>query len=60
MVEDVEHLEAEVQSHALGDFRVFFHAQIGAYRSRSVEEELLGAASHAANFVATAEAAGEG
>ena len=50
VVEDVEHLEAEIQGHALRDLRIFFHSQIRAYPSRSGEQELLGAASHAAGF----------
>ena len=51
VVEDIEHLEAEIKSHVLRDFRVFFHTQIRAYPSRSREQELLGAAGHAAGFV---------
>ena len=54
VVEDIEHLEAEIQGHALRDFRIFFHAQIRAYPSRSGEQELLCTASYAANFVPTA------
>ena len=37
VVEDVEHLEAHVERHALRDFRIFFHTQIRAYPSRPVE-----------------------
>jgi len=33
-------------------FVSFFHPKIRAYPSRSAEQELLGAARHAANFVA--------
>ena len=60
MVEDVEHLDAEVELHPLGDFRVFLHARIGVDRSRPVKEVLLRAAGHATHFIATAEATGEG
>ena len=51
MVEDVKHLEAHVERHAFGNFRIFFHTQIRAYPSRSGEQELLCASSHAAGFV---------
>ena len=60
MVEDVEHLDAEVELHPLGDFRVFLHTRIGVDRSRPVEEVLPSAAGHATNFVAAAETTGEG
>jgi len=60
MVEDVEHLEAHVELHALVDFRVFLNACIGADRSRTGEDVLLRAASDATNFVAATEVTGEG
>src|SRR6266852_5628505 len=50
MVEDVEHLEAHIERHALRDLRIFFHSQISAYPSWSGEQELLCAARHAAGF----------
>ena len=59
MVEDVEHLEAHVECHALGDFRVFLNTRVRADRSRPAEEILFCAASYATNFVAATEAAGE-
>jgi hypothetical protein len=60
VVEDIKHLEAHIQCHALRDFRIFFHAQIRANPSRSREQELLGAARHAANFVAAAKTTSKG
>src|SRR6266852_9451717 len=60
MVEDVEHLEAQVQCHCFGDFRVFLQTQIRADPSRSAEGVLRRAASHATNFVTAAKATGEG
>ena len=60
VVEDIEHFEAHVERHRFCDFRILFHTQIRAHPSRSGEQELLGAASHAANFITAAEPAGEG
>ena len=60
VVEDVKHLEAHVERHRFSDFRIFFHTQIRAYPSRSAEQELLGAARHAANFVTAAKATSKG
>ena len=37
MIEDIEHLDAQVQRHALRDSRVFFNPSIGVDGSRSVE-----------------------
>src|SRR3981081_372172 len=60
MVEDIEHLEAHIELHALGDFRVFLNARIRGDGSRTGEDVLLRAASDATNFVAAAEVTGEG
>jgi hypothetical protein len=51
MVEDVEHLKAQVECYGLGDFRIFLDTCIGIDRSRPVEEELPRAPSHATSFV---------
>src|ERR1700727_1711490 len=47
VVEDVEHLDAQVEGSSFGNFRVFLHTHICVNRSRPVEEVLLRAASHA-------------
>src|ERR1700733_4944181 len=60
VVEDVEHLDAQVEGCSLGKLRVFLHTHICVDRSRPVEEVLLRAASHATNLKAAAEVAGKG
>ena len=51
MVEDVEHLETEVQCQALGDFRILLKACIRVDGSRPVEQELPRAPGHSTSFV---------
>ena len=57
MVEDVEHLETQVQCHGLGDFRIFLNACIRVDSSRPVEQELFRAPGYAKRFVALVAAA---
>src|SRR5579859_2138766 len=60
MVEDVEHLDAEIQLGPLRDLRVFFHAGVGIDGAGSVEQVLAGSAGLAANLISAAQSAGEG
>ena|SRR5580698_5438330 len=60
VVEDVEHLNAEVEGCSFSDLGVFLYPQIRIDRSRPGEQELLRAPSHAANLVAAAKVIGKG
>ena len=51
VVEDIEHFEAQVKLHSLGNLRVFLHPRIRIDRPRPVEEVLPRAPSHATSFV---------
>ena len=60
VVENVEHLDAQIEGCSLGNLGVLLHTHIRVDRSRPVEEILLRTASHATNFKAAAEVTGEG
>ena len=60
VVEDVEHLNAEVEGCSFSKLGVFLYPHIRIDRSGPGEKELLSAASHATNLVAAAKVTGKG
>ncbi len=59
VVEDVEHLKAQVECHPLGDFCIFLNTASVIDRSRSTETVLSRGTRQAADFIHATKATGK-